>query len=160
MGGFAAVPQGAQAALEHFDVTGTATALIPENDALLHITAGFAARTRNPALIDRYLAGLATAATIFAERYPAPTIPARAGQDEPAGTRAALLLLETLAALSKRTELKEAVGFFANGLQRLSIAWSQANSLWRHIANAVHDSLPFAEAEPIWRTWLRLRAET
>ena len=160
LGGFAAVPQGAQAALEHFDVTGTATALIPENDALLHITAGFAARTRNPALIDRYLAGLATAATIFAERYPAPTIPARAGQDEPAGTRAALLLLETLAALSKRTELKEAVGFFANGLQRLSIAWPQANSLWRHIANAVHDSLPFAEAEPIWRTWLRLRAET
>ncbi len=159
LGGFAAMPQGVQAALEHFDVTGTATAPNPENEALLRITADFTARISNPALIDRYLDGLVASATIFEGRYPAPTIPTRAGQDDPASTHAALVLLETLGALSKRTELKEAAAFFANGLQQLSTAWPQANAMWRHVANGVHDSLPFAEAEPMWRTSLHLRAE-
>lgn len=152
-------PQEMLAALTQLDIAAYIASSSSASGAVLRLAAEMAARSHDSAVADLFLAGLVDTARKCAARFRGPVEPPRAGADtERPESSAALLLLETLAALAKRPDLEAATAFLADGLHRLSDAWPAASSLWRYVARSVHDGLPFSVSAPIWRTWLRLRA--
>ncbi len=135
------------------DSTNQATALLS-----LRVAAELAAARNDTALITQFLDNLIAAATTCAERYPFPVEPSCLDMNASPPANLAALILETLAALSKRTSLDDAVSFLAEGLLRLADAWPQAAPVWRRVVSVIYDQLPPAVTPPLWRTWLRLRA--
>ena len=124
----------------------------------LRTAAELAATRIDPALVSQYLDGLITAARTCANRHPYPVDASCLDMSASPPAAIAALILETLAALSKRTSLADAVSFLADSLLHLSEAWPQAVPLWRRVVSVIYDQLPPAVTPSLWRTWLRLRA--
>ena len=124
----------------------------------LSMAAELVATRNDPALIGQYRDGLITAARTCASRYPYPVDASCLDMNASPPANLAALILETLAALSKRTSLNDAVSFLAEGLLRLADACPQAAPIWRRVVSVVYDQLPPAVTPPLWQTWLRLRA--
>ncbi|MBP2302810.1 hypothetical protein [Azospirillum picis] len=153
----AACPNLAEA-IARLDVTALATEPDRAGSFVLQIAAGIAARIGNePA--HRFRDCLMVAAEALALRHRGPILPMDdEAQVAPPAVEAAQRLLEALGALAKRPSLAEAVAELADGLTRVADAWPNAAPLWRHVAGRLVERLPFAVAEPLWRTWVGLRS--